>query len=557
MFKNFKRKFARTTLVLMALQLIGLGLGTGAIDVYADSTVIPAPMVNVDKTDLYEDEVANLTVDLTTPGNYVTVFTTIDGTDYEFIGSYQEGGSHDLDGETNGIFTQEFEYDELIPLLKNGGHIYETTLPLLEDSNLNELFFGSFEVDVKLGYRAPLVSLTPTIIYQNENTDITTKLTAPGNWSTFYATTDGTNFEFVGSYKDGDSDDQDGLPNGVFVGNLDYSDFPVIPATYTTHVYESSTRMHEGDNLLFLSYGVGILQVKQDLNAPTFTFSVAPPKVTDITKSVVLSIFADKQIATTLTGYDIQIETVQGTDVPILQTVDPSVDGISFTSTLSGLKTGDNQTIKVFVTATDTRGNTKTAVYTAADFSFIVDTVAPTAITDIVATIDAEGHVTLSWTNPPIGTYTNLRIVRVGDFSTTLDLAATSFTDLTTEKGKTYLYVLVVGDEAGNETNTPQVTVTVPVAVVVAAAVSDTTNYVAPETNTNTKEEEIKANTDEPAVSTTEEENETEDGFPAWGILILIMLAAVGGYLIWSQQPEQEVTPTVQPSKKSTPTKKK
>jgi len=178
----------------------------------------------------------------------------------------------------------------------------------------------------------------------------------------------------------------------------------------------------------------------------------------------------------------------------------------------------------------------------------LLDTVAPAAVSGITTLVDSAGHVTISWTNPTAGTYTKLRLVRVGDFSVVLDSSATSYTDLTTEQGKTYQYVVVVGDDAGNETNTPQVTVSVPAAVV-AAAVSDTNDYVAPETNT----EEVKA-----ADEVTADDSDTEDenkGFPTWGIILLLILAAVGGYLIWTQGPETAVAPAPE-TKKNTKTKK-
>jgi len=549
MFKNVKSKIAKVALAVLTLQLAFMGLGTGATQASAISDpVLPAPVVTLDKSDLYQDESVNLKIKLTTPGNYASLFLTIDGTHYDLLGSYQDGSADDLDGTADGVFTQRFDYAMLTPLLTTGGHVYETTLPLLADSDLSGLNFGEFSVDVKLGFRAPVVTLNPAVIYQNENTKLTAKLTTPGNWATFYATTDGTNYTFVGSYVDGGADDQDGLTNGSFVANLDYSDFPTVPANYTTHVYETSGQMLASDSLVFLSFGVGSLSVKQDLVAPTFTFSVVPAKVTDVTKAVTLNVKSDKLLATTATGYDITIETVQGTDAPVAQTVNPSADGVNFTSTIAGLKAGDDQLIKVFVSATDAHGNTKTAVYTVADFSFTVDTVAPAAVTGITTIVDASGHVTISWTNPPAGTYTKLRIVRVGDFTVTLDPTATSYTDLTTEQGKTYQYVIVVGDGAGNETTTPQVTVAVPAAVV-AAAVSDTTSYVAPSTTT----EEVKA-ADEDTTETpaTTEEN----GFPAWGIIILVLLAAVGAYLIWSQKPEEVVAPAPKPKKNSTPKKK-
>lgn len=175
------------------------------------------------------------------------------------------------------------------------------------------------------------------------------------------------------------------------------------------------------------------------------------------------------------------------------------------------------------------------------------DPIAPAAVTGLTTLVDATGHVTLSWTNPAAGTFNSIRIYRVGDFVTFLDASATSYTDLTTVPGKTYQYVVTAIDAAGNATDIAPVFVSTPAAIV-ASAVSDTASYVAPQTKT----EEVKASTD----TNTKSENNTKDGFPVWGIILLVILAAIGGYLIWNQKPTPAVTP-VATKKKNTSNKKK
>ena len=255
-------------------------------------------------------------------------------------------------------------------------------------------------------------------------------------------------------------------------------------------------------------------------------------KVTEVTFSSNEAITLSSAFVTFTQGATVYLET------PIAQ--------VDITKLVVNVPAGtfDEGIAPIVVTATFVDGAANTTDFTG---QIVVDTIAPAAVTGLVATTDAAGHVTLTWTNPTVGTYTGLRVVRVGDFTATLLVSATTFTDLTTEKGKTYQYVVVVADDAGNETNTPQLTVAVPAAEVVAAAVSDSTDYSVPETNTNKEEVKADTSTNETPAATNE-----DSGFPAWGIMVLLVLAAVGGYLIWSQKPEPVVAP-VAPKKKSSP----
>jgi len=169
----------------------------------------------------------------------------------------------------------------------------------------------------------------------------------------------------------------------------------------------------------------------------------------------------------------------------------------------------------------------------------VTTTVAPAAVTGLTTLVDSQGHVTLSWTNPTAGTYTGIRVYRVGEFYVDLDPSATTYTDLTAEKGKTYQYVVTVVNADGVTTSTPQITVAVPAAVV-AAAVSDS---FAPEATEVTAE--VKADTAADETPLTKDEK----GFPTWGIILLLILAAVGAYLIWSQNPAPVAAPVIAKTK--------
>ena len=273
-----------------------------------------------------------------------------------------------------------------------------------------------------------------------------------------------------------------------------------------------------------------------DATAPVVTMTSKPVIVSDTKKAIEVTFSANEPIVLSSSN----VTFTQGTKVypgtPATQT-DPTrlVVYIPADSFDVGVTP-----IDVVATFSDISGNLTPFVG-----QIQVDTIAPAAVTGVTTLVNADGTVTLSWVNPPAGTFSTLRIVRVGDFTVTLDPSATSYTDATTVKGQTYQYVIVVGDEAGNETTTAPVSVTVP-APVVASAISDTTTP-AP-TNTNTTPA-VKAST------TDTSKTDNKPGFPAWGIILLVILALVGGYLIWNQKPA--TPPVVETKKPNTNSSKK
>jgi hypothetical protein len=211
---------------------------------------------------------------------------------------------------------------------------------------------------------------------------------------------------------------------------------------------------------------------------------------------------------------------------------------------------GATSEIVVSYVGTDVAGN-QTAVQTV---TIKVDITAPDAVKGLTTFINTDGSVTISWINPPAGTFKGLYVLRDGVIIATLGTNQTTFTDNTTVLGQVYSYSIVAFDEALNTTAlSPTASVSIP-APVVAAAVSDTNSYVAPtDTNTNTgTDTAVKAN-----VTHDDKANSDNSGFPLWGIILLVILALVGGYLIWNQKPALEPVAPVETKKKTTTTKKK
>ena len=300
-----------------------------------------------------------------------------------------------------------------------------------------------------------------------------------------------------------------------------------------------------------------------DGTAPVFIIKVIPEKVNNLNNAVHLNITANEKIEVGT----LVVSTQQGTATPISQTTISTIDNKNFVVTVSGLLDGDNQLIKVFVGGSDMYGNSKAIELAKEDFSFVLDTKALDAVTNLTATYSAaSGSVTLSWTNPT-SDYLYVQVLRDSlPISVQLDKTTTSYTDYYTVRGKTYSYNVFVIDAFGNKIGTAPVSVTIPPAktAVVASGVSDSYSYgyasvSAPDEAVVSTEAVDTEATDEDSkevkaddVATGEDDSNTasEKDFPTWGIIALIFLLALGGYLFWVQKPEEN-EPTVYVEKKS------
>jgi hypothetical protein len=192
--------------------------------------------------------------------------------------------------------------------------------------------------------------------------------------------------------------------------------------------------------------------------------------------------------------------------------------------------------------------------FTAAGINF--NPIPPAPVTNLTGTINGSGNPVISWTNPDPTTYAGLQLWRDGSYLTTLGSTDTSFTDTTAQPGTTHTYDVVVLDLAGNVTHvTDPITITDPIPAPVAAAnttISPASNQVAsagisdnttPSTPAKTTTSSTKTNGSNNKKNDTSSDSDSNTGLPLWGILFLIILAGVGGYLFYSQSPKSVVVP--------------
>ena len=206
----------------------------------------------------------------------------------------------------------------------------------------------------------------------------------------------------------------------------------------------------------------------------------------------------------------------------------------------------------ISLVAKDETGNSSTPTET----KITKITVAPTMVQNFVVSIDGSGNVILSWTNPSGSTYAGIRVLRDGAPLVSLDPSATSFVDLTAEKGKTYFYQIAVFDSASNESITTPFYVSVPVPpsnLIASAGISDSGEITSAAASDS---KEVKGD-DKIDLGKTDDNKKEDENLPWWGIILLIVLVLVGAYLLFTQRPKNE-PPRPEPvmtKPKSTPKK--
>lgn len=205
--------------------------------------------------------------------------------------------------------------------------------------------------------------------------------------------------------------------------------------------------------------------------------------------------------------------------------------------------------------------------------TIVSKSIAPPAVTNVSAVINATNQIVLSWINPDPATYDGLKIVRFHNNSSavlgTYPKNTSSFLDINVSLGNTYGYDILVFDSVGNETGIVPVSVTIlqpsvqattfatspiPSKLIASAPLSDSEE----ESVEEEKQEEVKAKESE---SNEEKSKDTE--LPFWGLVLLMLLASVGVYLFITQKPITSAEPvkplkrvTAKPVKKVTPAKK-
>lgn len=209
------------------------------------------------------------------------------------------------------------------------------------------------------------------------------------------------------------------------------------------------------------------------------------------------------------------------------------------------------------------------------DSSTIVDLTTPLKIKDLKA-IPSEGQIALSWTDPADDTTKTkdvsgldyLQVYRDGIALSEGLIAAgvQTFVDKTVDYNTHYVYTVKATDKAGNEgkdsneagvdslakqvlpaapVNPPVITQAVSVNTISPAPVyydyaeisqaPQTEGEVKSDTTDENKNEDEDQNNNDSQTETKEKRN-----VPLWGIIFLLILAGIGGYLFYTQSPEPE-----------------
>jgi hypothetical protein len=296
--------------------------------------------------------------------------------------------------------------------------------------------------------------------------------------------------------------------------------------------------------------------IVKDTTAPVVKAVFKPTIVSDLKKGIEVTFTANEKFVIDNFNYSLNsvpfVADLGVTELPQIDNTELNLKHVLFIPGNYLVSEEVVKSLKINFVATDEFSNSTAGAYTEVK----VDTVAPLAVKDLKATVAESGIVTLNWTNPENNTDIDyIEVRRDGVFVSTLPATTNSFVDSSTEKGKTYYYEIVLVDKAGNKTVTPRFDVLVP-APVVAAAVSDTVATTPAAANQDAGE--VKAETAEDK-SSEENKEEEKSEFPVWGIVLLLVLLAVGGYLYWSQKPATiaSVAPKAAPAKKSKPKTKK
>lgn len=171
-----------------------------------------------------------------------------------------------------------------------------------------------------------------------------------------------------------------------------------------------------------------------------------------------------------------------------------------------------------------------------------IDKVAPGKVTDLTA-ISGNAKADLKWTNPADTDLSNIQIFRDGTLIKTLDLTENMYSDTSLINGKEYTYDVYALDISGNKSEkvTAKATPKAP-----ALSFISTAEAAPSETSTITTEQLKPAEKGEIKADTTQKED-TKEGqgtevkndkkIPVWGIIFLLILAAIGGYLFYVQNP--------------------
>jgi hypothetical protein len=565
MLTKFKKAFARVALVALALQALTIGLV--AVPVHADAAT-PTISTNLDKVAFKTGLESQFHVRVQNTGDEAytnsDLVLAIDG----------DVTSEILSGKVQNAITKN--WDNLTPAFDGS----ETVL--YDQSAVNLISGYDVTTNYKLAFNTPgsydiiaygsgldssntvqSFAAISTVIKSTDNVSMTTNIPAKVKLATDVDSTvlvdntygadhdadvvfnftntkvaDITTLNFDGSdgvlTPDGTGVTAD-FPETISAGSDSLSNtFPLILNFATEKTYNYTITLRDQSLPLADQTLASVTSsVIADGHAPKVKMTSKPVIVNNVTKAIVVT-FTGNENMTLVTGSDVKF--TQGLVSYIVadtaSNVTQSLNQVVVTIPGSTFTAGTTP-IDVDAQFVDTVGNVTVPDFTG---QIQVDTIAPLAVTNLVATVDDQGFVVLSWTDPAAGTYVGLEVKRDGAHLASLAAGTTTYTDTTAVAGQTYSYTVSPYDEAGNETTSTPVVVSVP-SNQIAAAVSD--NNAAATTTTPAAAK--------PAEKKTEPAKSNENEFPWWGIVILIILAIIGGWLIYSQKPAQAAAPNVPP----------
>lgn len=194
------------------------------------------------------------------------------------------------------------------------------------------------------------------------------------------------------------------------------------------------------------------------------------------------------------------------------------------------------------LTATDKAGNSS-----AKQIKFTWDsTVNP--VKDLYL-VTGDGFVDVHWTNPADADFAGVKIFRStvsGELGTELATVAktsNSYEDIAILNGTTYYYTVKAVDDLGNVSDPSVQIAATPQAARLALLTTPTSQYDASfeegQTAQNPTEGEVKSgSSDQKKDEGKGEENQKGKSLPYFGIALLVILALVGVYLLYLQNPE-------------------
>lgn len=290
-----------------------------------------------------------------------------------------------------------------------------------------------------------------------------------------------------------------------------------------------------------------IENVTYDGTAPTFESMVTPATANQNNKTVEIEItpseelreqdvpvgVLNQRVIALGPTYSVKLTINENPEDPLVVYLPKDAEG-KYRYTYAIESTGE-KTIPIEMIAMDLAGNSGTG-----NSSFTLDNVAPGKVADLKA-VAGDGKIDLSWTNPTDADLANIQIIRNGTVLATLAKTVTTYSDTAVTNGTAYTYDVYAIDTAGNRSEKVSVNVTPVAPVVTAVATSEVTSAITTETIKPADEGEIKAEVKEAEEEEPKKDTEVKEDkkIPVWGILFLLILAAIGGYLFYVQNPER------------------